>query len=271
MGRGKRRAKNVTRVHPAHERQVASEMRVCTTHGLTSHAVADGGRWRCRQCRVDSLARRRQERKAVLVAELGGKCVRCGYEKSIRALQFHHRNPEEKLFEMTVTSMTKPLDILRAEVKKCDLLCSNCHSEVEFGLDQARAKVRKDQSSVLVEEPGKLYGDCPTHGRAEFSRVKDGDSIRTRCKRCNVDAWQRWYWRTKDTLVEEAGGKCVSCGYDKYRGALEFHHRDSSEKEFALGKVRKSLDQMRAEVRKCNLLCSNCHAEHHATAAAKAA
>ena len=37
--------------------------------------------------------------KKQLVLYKGGSCARCGYNRDIRALQLHHRNPEEKSFE----------------------------------------------------------------------------------------------------------------------------------------------------------------------------
>ena len=58
-----------------------------------------------------------------------GKCIICGYNKSLHALTFHHRNPEEK--EGTVGQMLDwSWDKLKAELDKCDLLCSNCHKEL---------------------------------------------------------------------------------------------------------------------------------------------
>ena len=67
----------------------------------------------------------------------------------------------------------------------------------------------------------------------------------------------------KARLVAEAGGACALCGYARYLGALEFHHRDPTQKEFGLafGGVARSVDRLRAEAGKCVLLCSNCHAE----------
>ena len=67
----------------------------------------------------------------------------------------------------------------------------------------------------------------------------------------------------KRKLVEEAGGKCLICGYDRCQQALEFHHLDPSTKEFhlALKGVTRSLAKSRAVARKCVLLCSNCHSE----------
>jgi 5-methylcytosine-specific restriction endonuclease McrA len=67
----------------------------------------------------------------------------------------------------------------------------------------------------------------------------------------------------KEILVEEAGGRCALCGYDRYVGALQFHHLDPREKDFALAAegLTRALDLARAEASKCVLLCANCHAE----------
>ena len=69
--------------------------------------------------------------------------------------------------------------------------------------------------------------------------------------------------RLKQILVDEAGGRCVLCGYDGYAGALQFHHLDPSQKRFglALGGLTRRLEEVRQEARKCVLLCANCHAE----------
>ena len=64
---------------------------------------------------------------------LGGKCEKCGYNKCLNALHFHHKNPSEKLFEITPAiwgkCKTTKSQIIE-EVKKCMLLCANCHAEI---------------------------------------------------------------------------------------------------------------------------------------------
>ena len=62
----------------------------------------------------------------------GGKCIVCGYNKSIRALQFHHLDPTQKDFGISGT--TKSFEKLKPELDKCVLLCANCHGEVHEGL-----------------------------------------------------------------------------------------------------------------------------------------
>lgn len=63
------------------------------------------------------------------------------------------------------------------------------------------------------------------------------------------------------------GGSCVCCGYKKCTAALELHHLDCSEKELSFGNIRASIRswfKIVEELRKCVLVCSNCHKEVHA-------
>lgn len=69
--------------------------------------------------------------KIQLVKYKGGKCERCGYNKCINALQFHHTNKDEKDFNISNYTCSKYLDLDKVyeEVDKCILLCANCHAE----------------------------------------------------------------------------------------------------------------------------------------------
>ena len=79
---------------------------------------------------------RSKEKRTVLkkrcVQYMGGKCESCGYNKSVFALQFHHKNVLEKDFEISSASGYSWLNI-REELKKCILLCANCHAEEHEG------------------------------------------------------------------------------------------------------------------------------------------
>jgi hypothetical protein len=72
----------------------------------------------------------RKERKQKLITLLGGKCEICGYNKSIWALSFHHKDPTQKKFMLSVEGMLTKWDSLVEEIKKCQLLCMNCHAEL---------------------------------------------------------------------------------------------------------------------------------------------
>ncbi len=54
--------------------------------------------------------------------------------------------------------------------------------------------------------------------------------------------------RSKEILIEEAGGRCLVCGYDRYAGALQFHHLIPEEKAFEIGGrgLTRSIEVLRA-------------------------
>ena len=95
--------------------------------------------------------------------------------------------------------------------------------------------------------------------RARHETLSDAQRRWNRVK--SVVNWRR---RTKEALVEYKGGKCVRCGYSKCIDALEFHHRDPSKKDFSVSGKTWSLERLKKEVDKCDLVCSNCHREIHA-------
>jgi len=74
--------------------------------------------------------------------------------------------------------------------------------------------------------------------------------------------------RRKLDLIVAFGGRCVDCGYAGYAGALDFHHRDPSSKEFALSAFHGTLVDFSAEAAKCDLLCAICHRLRHLAALA---
>lgn len=120
----------------------------------------------------------------------------------------------------------------------------------------ARAEVREALAAGLVV--ARLV--CHRHGPTEF-RLQPGRGYR--CRRCRSEAVTRRRQRTKQMLVQEAGGACAACGYDECPAALHFHHLEPAEKAFALSHrgVCRSAERARREAQKCVLLCSNCHAE----------
>ena len=80
-------------------------------------------------------------------------------------------------------------------------------------------------------------------------------------------AVKNWRKNTKARMVAAMGGKCQICGYDKCLNALAFHHINPTEKELSFNKMRANPQgwlTIVSELRKCILLCNNCHSEIHA-------
>lgn len=108
--------------------------RECKHHGVTEFILEPSrNSYRCRKCRSGNVAEQRRKLKRELVDIAGGKCVRsgCGYSKSIWALEFHHRDENEKFYDIGALIRDRKRDLVFKEIEKCDLLCSNCHAEVE--------------------------------------------------------------------------------------------------------------------------------------------
>ena len=110
--------------------------RHCRRHGQTEFFLEGRGYYRCKRCRSERVARRRRKVKSLLVAEAGGRCCICGYDRHPCALEFHHLDPELKRMGLSARGIAYAIETLRAEARKCVLLCSNCQAEVENGVAQ---------------------------------------------------------------------------------------------------------------------------------------
>jgi hypothetical protein len=105
----------------------------CKRHGRTEFVLEGSGYYRCKKCRSSAVAKRRRVVKEKLLKEAGGACAICGFDKSARALQFHHLDPSLKEFHLAQRGHSRSLARCREEIRKCVLLCANCHAQVEDG------------------------------------------------------------------------------------------------------------------------------------------
>ena len=87
---------------------------------------------------------------------------------------------------------------------------------------------------------------------------------KTRCKICQGKVNEESRVKRRIEAIEYKGGECEHCGYKRYRGALEFHHKDPSQKDVLSFRPGLAKKRFLAEVDKCVLLCANCHREEHA-------
>ena len=87
--------------------------------------------------RVLATQKRREKVKQMAVDYKGGKCCVCGYDKYVGALDFHHINPEEKIFGIGSRGYTRSWEEVKKELDKCVLVCKNCHCEIHAGLIDA--------------------------------------------------------------------------------------------------------------------------------------
>lgn len=104
-----------------------------------------------------SQQKRGIQRKVELIKLKNYKCNRCGYNKNIAALDFHHIDPTTKIIPLDIRTLstTSYEDILK-EADKCILLCSNCHRELhhnddKYLLENYDLTVKLDLSSKKIK------------------------------------------------------------------------------------------------------------------------
>lgn len=204
--------------------------------------------------------------KNLIIEYKGGCCEICKYNKCETALEVHHKNPETKeiKFSDRENRYGKSIDHIKKELDVSHLLCANHHREVHGGFypDYIISKPEEVDNRERFDKEDNTKKKCATCDniflKTEFSaknkhckwciRIKNRESARDTKKKC----------------VQYKGGKCEDCGYDKYVGALEFHHLDSSKKDFAISRSGKYFgDYHRKELDKCAMLCANCHRFRH--------
>jgi hypothetical protein len=102
-------------------------------------------------------------------------------------------------------------------------------------------KVRKDKQKV--------------YAAAHYEKTKEETKKRTKEKR---SSFKKEWKAFKATLY------CVKCGFN-HPAALDFHHEDPSTKTDSVnqlvsdGRFKAAME----EVKKCVVLCANCHRTHH--------
>ncbi len=79
------------------------------------------------------------------------KCTICGESRSY-CLVFHHRDPAAKKFDISL-GRDKAFSAILSEVKKCDVICANCHLELH-----ALQRLARIETILSVEdESGLLF------------------------------------------------------------------------------------------------------------------
>lgn len=104
--------------------------------------------------RAAAVTARARERFYDFIVEylLDHPCVDCGEPDPI-VLEFDHRDPATKLFNIGITT-NRSLEAVKAEVAKCDVRCANCHrrrtGEQRGWVGKIEALARREKSTTCV-------------------------------------------------------------------------------------------------------------------------
>jgi hypothetical protein len=81
-----------------------------------------------------AVTKRRRVLKLRAIETMGGACMICAYDKHPGVLDFHHVDPALKMFAISGGGFSRSWASIEIELKKCILVCANCHREIELGL-----------------------------------------------------------------------------------------------------------------------------------------
>jgi hypothetical protein len=84
----------------------------------------------CKSCNSKRTIKREKDGKKKSVEYMGGKCSICGYDKCIRALEFHHLDPLKKSKDYNKRFKVWAFERQKEELENCIIVCSNCHREI---------------------------------------------------------------------------------------------------------------------------------------------
>ncbi len=98
---------------------------------------------------------RKYDEKKKLLNYFGGKCSLCDYSKCLAALEFHHKDPKEKEFNISNISVsTDSWDKCIEEASKCILICNRCHREIHHLESQELYESMLNESKSQTKDKG---------------------------------------------------------------------------------------------------------------------
>jgi hypothetical protein len=82
----------------------------------------------CKACTYKNVYQRLIDAKE----QHGGSCKVCGFNASLKALEFHHLDPFTKDFNISAAK-SYGIEKFNKELEKCILVCANCHRQIHEG------------------------------------------------------------------------------------------------------------------------------------------
>lgn len=122
----------------------------------------------CKPCLYAYQQERGKNRKKKVIEFMGGKCVKCGYCRNYAALEFHHLDPSKKEINISGDGIKGSWKRLTNELRKCILVCSNCHRE-EHNQDMFVLADSSIELNKILNLSIQSTGKCPTCGTEVFS------------------------------------------------------------------------------------------------------
>ena len=127
------RERGIQNNHKRYERRLKNRECVSCGKPIGNHRSKN----LCLDCHRKLLKHKRttnNNHKIEAIKILGGECAMCGLKTNIvDVYDFHHKDPKEKEFQVGLHKVSgRKWNELKGELKKCVLLCANCHRRVHY-------------------------------------------------------------------------------------------------------------------------------------------
>ena len=84
------------------------------------------------------------------------------------------------------------------------------------------------------------------------------------CSKCHNQYTIKKGQEKRNTAIDYLGGKCVICGFSKWKCSLHIHHLDKKKKDPNFKSMRGwSWTKIKKEIKGCVILCGICHPAVH--------
>lgn len=137
--------------------------------------------------------------------------------------------------------------------------CSKCNLSKNLSEFRKHSTGKYNVSSVckLCE---KLYYHNTPKSKLQRSLYAKTDKFKEACKKYSLKRRRE----RKPKMIEALGGKCNHCGISFPECVYEFHHTDPTKKDFGISEIMGvTWERLEKELKKCILLCANCHRIEH--------
>jgi hypothetical protein len=140
----------------------------------------------------------------------GSKCQRCGYDRCVAALVFHHLSG--KIFRIN-DGNGRSWEMIKVELDKCELVCMNCHAEVHHAMSHGElpGEAERDKQLWIKAESPKPPKQ-PIRKCIVCDRDVTGGS--TRCRVCSGVARRGVGSKTTWPPLEELHKSVEADGYE---------------------------------------------------------
>ncbi len=98
-----------------------------------------------------AVVRRRKKIRQLALEYKSNRCLICGYDRCLNALEFHHLDSSKKDFGISAKGYTRSWEVIKTELDKCVLLCANCHREVHEDPTQLLRVIEVEKQGELLE------------------------------------------------------------------------------------------------------------------------